>query len=373
MSIKARIIDSASGLEACVVDEAEHNALVVATRPLKVNTGTVRFFINDTYGPEMAQNGAYGGTPVLLSDGEDTSAWNFSEPVGTKWVADSTDQAYTGTQSMKFDNGKVGDIMQLLNNVGPGNNIDLTGNYVAFTMWVYISANWADNDNMSLYGYLTDTGTQVGIMANLRDYLPVANLDQWQFVNIPLTDMELEAATIDSIRIENVERDGARSPLFYIDDFQLEETGTPVEFELKPEPGTWLYIESYQTTFVDAYDGTLLNGTGPNLSYNKLLDYTATTGYVFRQFSDDQTIPLTTLRIINLFDALQLPESEITNFVSDGTNTMVTIKQTQPKSVILKSELADKITITIEDDFSQFIHMIISIQGTVEQRNQTTC
>ena len=83
-------------------DTGEVPGLVVATRPLKTFDTKTVFFTNPTYGREMAQNAAFGGVALLLHDGTDTGAWTFSEPTGTKWEANSTDEAYADSKSLKM-------------------------------------------------------------------------------------------------------------------------------------------------------------------------------------------------------------------------------------------------------------------------------
>ena len=179
--------------------EFDDETLVVATRSLKTFTNQLEFFVNDTYGPVMNVNGAFGGAPVLIHNGVDDVAWTMSEPVGTKWVADSAVRYHSGAASMSFTNGNVNDVMQVINNVGPGNDIDLDGNYVALTMWINVDQNWDDGDCFELYAFVG--GVLVGNAVHLEDYFDIDLEDVWQYINIPLTDMGIEASSIDAIRI----------------------------------------------------------------------------------------------------------------------------------------------------------------------------
>ncbi|GAF85533.1 unnamed protein product, partial [marine sediment metagenome] len=121
MSNKVNIVDGISDI-IVKVDNAsgkEDSSLVVATRPLKTYASKTAFFTNTTYGREMAQNGLYGGVQLLIHDGDDNAAWDFSEPVGTKWVEDDTGQYHADAQALLCDNANVGDILQLLEDTGP--------------------------------------------------------------------------------------------------------------------------------------------------------------------------------------------------------------------------------------------------------------
>ena len=368
MPIKTYITDTESGLEPAVDNCSgdEKRALVVATRPLKTYGAKVAFAINPTYGMEMAQNGLFGGTALAIHDGTDSVAWTFSEPTGTKWEADSTDRAYAGTKALKCDNPNVGDVLQVINNLGPGNDIDLTGNYVGITMWINVDKDWAGGDSIEIYAHLD--GALAGNAVALEDYFAYDSYDTWQFISIPLSDMGLTTSSIDAFRIENISREGGKSPEFYIDEWEMQESGEAIDFEITPDDGTWFHIKSFQTTFVDAYSADNDDSTVPNLAYNQILGMTPTVGYLFRRYSEE--VIQREARIKCLMDLLSLPTTQIADVVSDGTNTMVTIENTYPESVdfVLKSEDDDKIVYTLEDNFSQLLYFRISAIGYTEER-----
>lgn len=362
MAIKYYIADPASGLKAYVNNDggAEENALIVATRPFKSFEADRRFLLNDTYGREMAQDAAFGAGELLIHDGTDTVAWTFSEPIGTKWVADSTDRFHAGAKSLKCDNPNVGDIMQVINNVGPGDDIDMTGNYVALTMWVNVDKNWAANDSFSIYAHVG--GALVGNEIHLEDYFDFADYDDWHFINIPLTDMGIESSSIDAFRFENISRDGGKSPKFYIDELTVQASGGSIEYEITPEKGTWLHITAFHTTFVDA--GVFTDAARP--PYDQFLNMSPSAGYIYRHYVEGAL--KSEERITNLMDLLSFPRASITNYLPDGTDTLLTVTTEAPIPIILKSETGDKIAYTIEDDFSELLYFRISVQGYVEQR-----
>ena len=346
-------------------DPGESRGLVVATRPHKTFTSKSIFATNPTYGREMNKNAAYTGAAVLVHNGTDNVAWTMSEPVGTKWVADDTAHYYAGAKAMTFDNGIVGAIMQVINNAGPGTDIDMSG-YAAITMWIYVGNNWELSDSFSLYAHLN--GAMVGNKVYLEHYFESSLHNTWQYIDIPLADMGIAALSIDALRIQNEVRGGPQSPQFWIDDWYIQQTGAPVDYTVKPDNGTWLYVENIQITFVDAYDPALLSSNMPNLSYNKILGMTPTTGYVLRIVANEVT--LSEVRFINLLSILSYPNTTITNYISDGTNTLITIAKNYPEhnSFILKSEEAEKLVITIEDNFSQLLAFRMSVNGHAEKR-----
>ena len=349
-------------------DAGEDTGLVVATRDHKTYGTKTVYFTNPTYGREMAQDGKYGGTALLIHDGTDTVAWTFSEPVGTAWVADSTARYYADAKALLSNNSNIGDIMQVINNTGPGDNIDMTGNYVALTMWINVDSNWDVGDSVSVYAHID--GALAGNKVYLEDYFDFDNYDVWQYIDIPLTDMGIGSTSIDSFRFEIEARGGAKSPVFYIDEMYLQESGASIDFEVIPDKGTWFHIKAFQTTFVDAYNPDNADGTMPMLSYDKILDVTPTTGYVYKRYSAGETDPFFEFRITNLLDLLSLPYSKISNYISDGTNTLITIENTYPPEMrfTLKAEDLDRIVYTVDDKFDDLLCFRISCQGYVEQR-----
>ena len=98
---------------------------------------------------------------------------------------------------------------------------------------------------------------------------------------------------------------------------------------------------------------------------------TPTTGYIYKRYSAGETDPISEMRITNLMDLLSLPYSKINNYVSDGTNTLITIENTYPPGMeyVLKSEDLDKLVFTIDDKFDDLLYFRICVQGYVEQRS----
>ncbi len=291
--------------------------------------------------------------------------WTFSEPTGTKWVEDSTDQAHAGSKSLKCDNATVGDVMQLLN--VNGENVDMA-NFTAITMWIYSDKDWKAGDSVTLYAHVG--GALAGNSVALEDYFDFDDYDLWQYINIPLSDMGIDALSIDALRFEQAAKEGGKAPKFYIDEITLQASGTAIDYTVEPDKGTWFHVKAFQTTFVDAHDDERANATLPNLSYNKILDMTPTVGYIYKRYSEGNADPEFEARITNLLDLLAFPYSTITNQMSDGTNTMITIENVYPTGMefVLRAEDLDKLVFTLEDDFSQLLFFRVSVQGYVEQR-----
>ena len=368
--IKVGVSDGVSGgCTAAVVNGGnEDHALVVATRPLKTFTNSIRFFSNDEEGIDMNVDASAGGTPVKVHDGTDSSLWTASDIVGGGTTTfNSTDQNHTaaGTKSIKVDNSPIGDIYQL----NRGSDLDCTG-YVSLTLWVYSDKDWKNNDVVELYGWDTGTGLQVGDSVDLGDYFTYDDYDVWQKITIPLTDMGDLAisTTLDAIRIEQVAKEGAKAPKYYLDDIQFEQTGTPIVYSISPDKGTWLHVKEFTISIVNAHAGTLVNGTMPNIPYDGLLGQAITSGITYQRIQDGEVDFSAT--ISSLIGLLELPGTDIVSQGSDGTNTWVTIRVRHIEPLTLKEECCDKLQWTVSEDMSGLIRLRITAGGSIEMRKK---
>ena len=361
--IKSNIKDPSTGLIANVVKADKKKALVVATTPLKVFDNKLGYFSNDTYGIEMNQNGASGGTPIEIHDGIDNVYWTATDIVGGgKTTFNSTDQNHTtgGTKSIKNDNSPVGDIFQ----IDKGSDQDLTG-YISISMWVYVDKDWKLGDAVDIYGWETTGGTQVGNKVDLSDYFVYDDYDTWHKINIPLIDMGLVGETIDSIRIEQ-EAAERKAPKYYLDDIQIEETGTPIIFTLKPTLGTWLRVKSLQIVVADDFVSTIANGTMPSIPYDNLLGVALNSGINYKRIENG--IVISSATISKFVDFMTLSNAKITGSGGDLTNTWLALNVQFNEEVILKSENEDKMTLTINDDLSELLYLRVGVGSKVEKR-----
>ena len=361
MPIKSNITDSTTGLKAQVEDTngTEKKALVVATRPLKTYDNKLAFFSNDTYGVEMNQNAGFSGTSVKIHDGTDNSYWTARDVVGGgKTTFNNTDQNHTpaGNKSIKSDNSPVGDVFE----IDKGSTIDLSS-YAAITMWIYVDKDWKLGDAVDFYGWLsTGTPAQVGTKVDLSDYFEYDNYDTWQKITIPLIDMGLVGATIDTVRVEQESSEG-KAPKYYLDDIQLEETGEPITFTLKPKLGTWLLVKSFQ--IVVAATGS---AASPNIPYDTVLGTSIASGINYKRISEGVT---TSQATINKFvDFMGLSNATITGQGGDTTNNWVSVNVKFNEEVVLKAEDEDKMTLTINDDLSGLLYLRVGAGAKVETR-----
>jgi len=344
MPAKTNIVGK-DGLKADVVNEDENNALVVATRDLKTFNNKPQFYLDTNGSKDMNVNVTYAGTPDKVHDGTDSVLWTATAITGAaRWDFASTDQNHTpaGTKSIKSTVTIGGDVMQL----DKGSNIDLS-NYSAITCWIYITS-WSVGSRIDMYGWTVGV-SQVGTTVDISEYVDIATLNTWQKIAIPLGDFGLESETIDAFRITIIK--GVQNPDFYLDDIQVEETGTPVEFTIEPRKGTWLYIKRFSITIVDEYDSTHADGTLPQIPYLGFLGVSSlAVGILIQRIQLGKVLFQATIN--NLIDFMALADMKIVSSGFDGTNTWIKLNQELEVPLLLKSENSDKHRYVIRDNMS---------------------
>lgn len=316
------------------------------TAPLREWILDSRFFSNDEYGIALNQDVGIGGTPVLIHDGTDTSAWTGSNVVGSDVTFNSTVRPRQGTQSVYVDGPNVNDVWQF----AKGSSQDLT-NYVSVTMWINVDRRWAGNgtETVTLYGWDTGTASVVGNTVNLQDYFVPNNNDVWQQLTIPLSDLGLTGQTVDAFRMSFTVAVSS-SPEFFIDDFQIEEQGEPIVFTVQPTGNEIYQMDGIDFTFVDAIDTTLLNNSMPNLSYDQFLGVPKlTSGIVLSRIIKNQVAFSATVKC--LYELLRI-SGKLTSSICDGTNTSITVSLDFPHPIELRSSQLDRVSIQVSDDLS---------------------
>lgn len=351
MSAPSRIVDGRTGKAANVVSPEGVNGLVVYSVPYRQETTRFIPAVNDDNGINMAVNGALGGTPDGIHDGTDAVQWTATVESGTKWTVDSTNQANTGTKSIKLDNGRIGDFLRLTR----GSDIDLSG-YTAITMAVYVDKDWdaASADSIEFFGWNDSLGIRVGTGIRIEDYINESLNDEWQNAVIPLADLTLAGVTIDSLAIEIMAKAG-KGPKVYFDDIQVEETGTPIEYRITPRANTKFRVSSIRITMAD-------NITA--LTYNKFMGLTELgNGVNFSRVSS--TLEGFDTTISSLQDFLFVGFDVVTK-ETDATNTIVTLVYPFPEPVLLDSAGLDYISASVSDDLTSLLFFRMAAIGIEE-------
>ena len=331
------------------------NGLVTLTTPLVPVRVFPASMVNDTYGRAMNQAIAFSGTPVRIHDGEDSSLWTATNIVGTKMDPNSTAQAQAGSQSIEVDNPSLNDVWEI--NSG---GTQALGSYTAFSMYVYVDKSWT-TDSVEMYGW--DGGAEVGIRVKLEDYFDQSTFDTWHFMSIPLTDMELEASTIESLRMTLQTKTGGQAPKFYIDELILQETGDTAEFTPpSPNPSEDFFISKIALSMADNVTSVVTNGTMPGLDYTKFLGVgPLAQGVLFEHVDDNETV------ISEVYDGIgdMLAAGwEIESAVSNGTNTFVTVARVFVPPLVLKGyERGNHVSFIVRDDLSGLLSLTAQVQG----------
>ena len=365
MSISVRIKDGdGSGMEASIRRRNGERGLVVFNEELRDRNASFSPAFNSEFGVQMAQDFSFSGTPVEVHDGIDNTYWTATAISGTKFTFNSTTVANSGTRSIESNKPKVGDIMQL----DKGSNQALS-TYSALTLFIYVASGWAPSsaDSFSIYGWDTGTGLQVGDAVQLESYFNETTFGVWHKLVIPLEDMNLQAATIDSFRIETAAKSGG-GVLYYIDDFQIEETSGIQTFSVSPPSKTKYFVTELDFTLVDALSTTLASNSMVNLAYDSMLGVPSLpNGVLFQRINDDAITTTATIKTVGDFLS---QGAIIKHAISDGTNTSIGISINFDTPLILNELNNDRLDLVVSDDLSGLLSFIVIAKGyTVETSN----
>ena len=171
--------------------------------------------------------------------------------------------------------------------------------------------------------------------------------------------------TLDAFQVAQISAEG-KAPKYYLDDIQLEETGTPATFYIKPNKDEWLHIDRMIIQYADAYTGTVVAGTMPSVPYNGFLGESALDGgMVYNRTSEGKVVNSATIK---QHSDLMLWSGAVMQTGSDGTNTWVTVSLRFDAGIVLKPEEEDYLSITLSEDLSGLLLLRASVGGYVEDR-----
>ena len=359
--LKTSIIGREKQNEVIVSDDG---FLYTKTKPYYQYENKVISFTNDVYGDNLAINASISASslPEYVNDGGDNTYWTLS--IISNFFNDfviSTNQNNTpgGSQSVDFSGDEDGDIAQFTR---PSGLIDLT-NFISLSGYIYLTS-WPQTDTkqMNFYGWNTNTNTQVGVMANIGNYISTTTLNTWQRFVIPLSDLNLTNQTIDAIRLGIVDIGIGAAPDGYLDDIQFDAINPnisgPQIYEVKSIIGKVLQIESISFCMVLPHTSILTDNSMLNFSYNKLGDINELeNGILYRRIQNNETKSSWLLK--NLKDFIKRPYAFISNVFGDNTYTTINIRWEFAENHVLNYGSRDKISITISDDFSELQHFSI--------------
>lgn len=337
-----------SGINQDVLRKDGRNGAYVLTDERRTLFPSIIQFFNPTFGVDMNINANFSGTPEPVHNGIDTVEWTGSAIAGTSYTFDSTAQANTGIRSVEINAAAINNIAQFLN---PSGSIDFSVTpFAALTLFIRVENNWSAGDSISVYGYDTGGGVQVGDKVLLETYFNQSVQNVFQKLTIPLTDMNLQSSTIDSFRIQTEARQGS-APLWYLDDWQIEQTGEPVVYEIAPSADSVLDMTKIRFQFANTVDTTVVNGTMPSTDYETWLGEPAkSSGIIIRVISRGDIIFQTSF--FQLSDMLRA--GKIVNLFGDGSKTYmdVDIDLNDITPFKLDSRRFEKFQIILADDWT---------------------
>ena len=341
--IKSKITDPLTGNSSEVVKKnGDPAGLVTYSRPLNTLDSSVRFATNDNFGFNLNQNASFSGTPLGVHNGTDNVYWTGSAISGS-WIFDSTVQAKDGTKSINATNTTNNNEALLSTS-----NTDLS-NYTAVTGWIYIT-DWSDRGTLKeVEMEFRNSGTVTGTFINLSTYINEFDLDVWQKFTIPLTDFGAATSTVNELVIRTRDIGGGPPPDYFLDVIQLEETGTPIIYEIKPE-AQYGFIDTLGWVIANSVPSTVTNGTLLGLAYDNLLGVTLTNGVTVQSIRNGEE--KFSANIKNLGDVLQSPGQEIVSHMSDGTNTFIKMEIQFKEMLPFNKATDDSFRIIIADDLS---------------------
>jgi len=335
-----------------VHDNGRYAGLVTFTHPLIETDTQFSPLLNDEYGEDINQNAGFGGSPDLVHDGIDSVAWAASNIVGGRVVFNSTNRPYAGTRSVYCNRPLVNDIWQF----DKGSDLDVS-THTAVTMWVNIDNNWREGSSCAVYAWDTGAGQIVGNTVTIESYVDEFQFDTWQKAIIPFEDLGVSATNFDAIRMQFVAHPGGTRPRWYIDDIQVEETGTPLEYRTRTPNGVRYLVDSLTFTFTDD-DAAFV------LSHNKILNEAALANGILLRRTDAGAVTFAT-SIKDLRDFVKLG-FDVTNYHADGTRAILTVQTKFPKPLFVMGGLNSYLSVTISDDLTGFTSATVAARGSIE-------
>lgn len=333
--------------------------LVTLSEDLYIFNPRPRPFFNSANGIGMNINAAFGGTPLIVCNGSESSPadWAFSQVIGSKASDENTDQANSGSNSVHWNNGSLNDVIEFDN----GSDVTVSS-YVAISLAIYVDKDWSGNDEISMYAWDDTSSTIVGNSVDLSGFFNFDVFDTWHQFSVGFDELGLNEGTFDAVRFEITAKSGP-APKIYLDDVQVENTGGTVEYRVTKDPAKDYYVNSIIFTIVDVFGGTLSNGTMPALSFDQILGQAAlSNGIIFRRIQDGAVSFSVTLKQLSDFF---LNGSVLTNVISDGTDTLINITVPFFNPVILQGGAEDNfMSLTISEDLRGFTILSAVARGS---------
>jgi len=307
-----------------------------------------------------------GGTPDRIHDGIDSVLWTGSNFSGSNFTFNSTTQAQSGTQSINATSTVHNDEAELLR----GSAINHS-DYTALTGWIYIES-WPSSGTKDVRFKFKLAGVDVSNVMNLQDYVNIGNQNVWQTFTIPLNVFSLSGTQIDSLHITTIDIGGGQAPNYHLDELVLTSSaaaGNPETFTIKPVEDEIMYLYGVEFDFAFPYapiatvSGATENFTTPKLSFDQFCHLSQlVNGVTIRLIQNN----ITTFsgNIKSNYHLLSLPNTKLTSFMADETNTFIKAETDFSGVLELDARTNDRIEFTINDNLSALLAFQISVKAT---------
>jgi len=328
---------------------------VVYTEPFFDYNPILKPFINPTIGNAMNQNVTFGGTPEIIHNGGTSTEWTGSIVAGTWNFADSGKTTITSANN--------NDAATFAEETPATIDWD---SFTALTGKVDLDTFSAAQHTITIQFDLA--GVAVGDALSLNGYINTSDFAEQSFA-IPKADFNFATSSVDGFTI-SIARSGGTKPTIKFDDIQMEETGSPLTFAAAPLTGeVWrvtrvILCAINNITGITTVAGATENATVKNLAYNQFFGETAlTTGLTFTV--NNSRAPQFSASIKQLSDILG-GGGVITDHISDGTNSMISLAIPFEREFILTGDRFDTASITINDDLSGLLGFTAALVGSEE-------
>lgn len=325
--------------------------LVTYTDKLHDFAAEVHPFLNSTFGTAMNQEVSFSGTPELIFDGgSGGTEWAPTANAGSWNFADSG--KVTITNANNLDSATWDD-------AGTINMADMSAITGKIDLDTY---NTVNNGILMQFGL---GGVPIGTPINLNDYIDAGNFNEQSYV-IPKADLGIIDEIVDEVTI-TILRSGGTRPVIKFDDLQINEVGNPLVFSVQLDTDEFICVRELvisiasTNTGITTVSGATENATVPNLSYNKFMSLDElTNGLLFIRTRKGKVSFAISLRSIGDFMG---GGATITNHISDGVNTFITLRIVYEEPLVLDGSVGDSLNFIVGDDLSGLLKLTAIARG----------
>lgn len=362
MALRANITGGVNGLlEADVVDGQDGyykpRGLVTYQAPYFVETNRQTYATNETYGNQLAINGAVTGATDAIHDGTDTTIWTATNLSGTNFIFDSTTVAKTGTKSIDATNTVDSDVA-LFTRSAPAT----LATYSSLTGSIYL-VDWSLSGSKIVNVSFRLGGVSISGSVDIGQYINVEVIGSWQNFVIPFSAFGITGATVDEMTVTTVDVGPGKAPSYYLDDMKLS-AGAGTIYTVAPTTSDVLRVYGFSWTIVDALTIPLVNGTTTGLSYNKFGGLTALpNGILTRRIQFNVTGFSNSTK--THADIISGSNAELKAAWDDGTNTYLKFYTKFSAPVDLTPDGNDRYEFVVQDDLSGLISLTVRADAAV--------